>query len=220
MEIGILGSGTVGRTLGARLRTLGHAVAIGSRDAAKPEAREWAVAHGAVATDFAGAAEAGTLLVNATAGSASLDALRAAGEGALGDKVLIDIANPLDFSVGFPPSLTVANRDSLGEQIQRAFPRLRVVKALNTVTAPVMVDPGGVGGGVHDVFLAGDDAAAKAQTAELLTSIGWLPERIRDLGGIDAARGLEMYLPLWIRLTSRLGTAQFNIRIVVAGEPS
>lgn len=214
MDIGILGSGTVGRTLGAKLRQLGHGVAIGSRDAAKPEARDWAAAQGAVATDFAGAAAAGSLLINATAGSASLEALRAAGEQALGDKVLIDIANPLDFSGGFPPALTVANRDSLAEQIQRAFPRLRVVKALNTVTAPVMVDPAGVGGGDHDVFLAGDDTTAKAQTAELLVSFGWRPERIRDLGGIDAARGLEMYLPLWIRIMGRLGTAQFNIRIV------
>ena len=88
------------------------------------------------------------------------------------------------------------------------------MKALNTVTAPVMVDPGGVGGGVHDAFLAGDDAEAKAQVATLLASLGWRPERIRDLGGIGAARGLEMYLPLWIRLMGRLGTAQFNIRVV------
>ncbi|WP_077490049.1 NADPH-dependent F420 reductase [Sinomonas mesophila] len=214
MDIGILGSGTVGRTLGARLRQLGHRVALGSRDAAKPEARAWAAAHGALSTDFAGAAAAGSLLVNATAGSASLDALRAAGEPALGNKVLLDVANPLDFSGGYPPTLTVANRDSLGEQIQRAFPRLRVVKALNTVTAAVMVDPAGIGAGVHDVFLAGEDAGAKAQAGELLASFGWRPERIRDLGGIDAARGLEMYLPLWIRLTGLLGTAQFNIRIV------
>ncbi|MDQ4503273.1 NAD(P)-binding domain-containing protein [Sinomonas sp. ASV322] len=214
MEIGILGSGTVGRTLGAKFLELGHRVTIGSRDAAKPEAIEWADAHGADATDFAEAAEAGELLVNATAGAASLDVLLSVGAEALGGKVLIDVANRLDFSAGFPPFVTVSNHRSLGEELQHAFPSLRVVKALNTVNAAVMIAPERIGGGVHDVFVAGDDAEAKRDVVELLAAFGWRRDRIRDLGGIKAARGLETYLPLWLELMGLLGTAEFNIRIV------
>ena len=218
MEIGILGSGTVGTTLGTAFTKLGHSVTIGSRDAAKPEALEWAAAHHAHAADFAEAAEAGELLVNATSGTASLDVLLSVGAEALGGKVLIDVANPLDFSAGFPPFLSVSNRTSLAEQLQHAFPSLRVVKALNTVNASVMVAPERIADGVHDTFLAGDDDDAKADVAALLVSLGWRRDRIRDLGGITAARGLEMYLPLWVRLMGSLGTAEFNIRIVQAGE--
>jgi predicted dinucleotide-binding enzyme len=171
-------------------------------------------ATGGQATDFAAAAETGELLVNATPGTASLEVLEGIGTDRLGEKILLDLANPLDFSRGFPPFLSIANQDSLGEQLQRAFPSVRVVKALNTVTAAVMVAPQNVGGGEHDVFIAGEDAGAKAEVRALVLSMGWRPERVRDLGGIDAARSLEMYLPLWLRLMGELGTAQFNIRIV------
>lgn len=218
MHIGILGSGTVGRTLGARFRALGHEVTIGSRSGSKPEAHEWAAAHGAAAADYRGTAAAGEVLVNATPGTASLGVLEAAGIESLASKVLIDVANPLDFSEGFPPGLAVANRDSLAEQIQRMYPALRVVKALNTVNASVMVAPESVGGGVHDIFVAGDDPGAKAQVSGLLAEMGWRTDRIRDLGGIRAARGLEMYLPLWLEIMGGIGTAEFNIRIVVGGD--
>jgi len=127
-------------------------------------------------------------------------------------KVLIDVANALAGD-GFPPTLSVCNTESLGEQIQRAFPNARVVKALNTVTANVMVNPGMISGG-HNVFVAGNDASAKATVSTLLQSFGWDAGDVVDLGDISCARGAEMYMPLWIRLYIALGTPNFNIRIV------
>jgi predicted dinucleotide-binding enzyme len=126
---------------------------------------------------------------------------------------VVDVANPLDFSQGMPPTLSVSNDDSLAEQIQREFPDARVVKALNTVNAAVMVNPVP---GTH-VFVCSDDDAAKAEVAELLQSFGWGADAIVDLGGIDGARGAEMYLPLWVRMMGVLGTPDFNIAIVRRG---
>jgi len=151
-------------------------------------------------------------VVNATSGAASLGALASAGAESLAGKVLIDIANPLDFSRGMPPTLTVANIDSLAEQIQRAFPDAKVVKALNTMNCEVMVQPALVPGS-HDAFVCGDDAEAKATVAELLRSFGWPDENVIDLGDLTAARGLEMVLPLWVRLMSVLGTRHFNFHV-------
>ena len=153
--------------------------------------------------------------MNATNGAGSIAMLELAGEEHLAGKVLIDIANPLDFSQGRPPSLFVSNTDSLGEQIQRRFPEAKVVKALNTMNCEVMVDPSKVPG-EHDVFLCGEDAEAKRQVAELLESFGWLATRIRDLGGISSARGTEMYVALWLRLWGTVGTGYFNIAVVRA----
>jgi hypothetical protein len=161
------------------------------------------------------AAAPAELIVNATNGAGSIEALEAAGESNLAGKVLIDISNPLDFSQGLPPSLFVSNTDSLGEQIQRRFPQARVVKALNTMNCEVMVDPDKVPG-EHDVFLCGEDEGAKQQVAELLQSFGWPADRIIDLGGISSARGPEMYLPLWLMLWGALGTGYFNIVVVRA----
>lgn len=215
MNIGVLGTGIVGRTLATRLLEFGHVVAMGTRDAANPRAREWlglvGTARGARIATFPDAASHGALVINATAGAGSLAALKAAGERNLHGKVLIDVANPLDFSHGMPPTLVVANTDSLGEQIQRALPGARVVKTLNTVTAEVMVHPRELPEETT-MFVAGDDAEAKATAADLLRSFGWAS--ILDLGGIESARGMEMYLPLWISLMSAQGTAGFNIRLV------
>ena len=163
----------------------------------------------------ADAAADADLIVNATNGAGSIAMLEAAGEDNLAGKVLIDIANPLDFSQGRPPSLFVSNTDSLGEQIQRRFPEAKVVKALNTMNCEVMVDPGKVPG-EHDVFLCGEDSEAKRQVGELLESFGWPAERIRDVGGISSARGTEMYVALWLRLWGALGTGYFNIAVVRA----
>ena len=129
----------------------------------------------------------GEVLVNATAGAASLDALKAAGENNLEGKVLIDIANPLDFSAGMPPTFTVANTDSLAEQIQRTFPGARVVKALNTVTAAVMVEPVIVPGN-HNAFICGNEAAAKETVSDLLETFGWPRSAVIDIG-TSVARG-------------------------------
>jgi 8-hydroxy-5-deazaflavin:NADPH oxidoreductase len=153
--------------------------------------------------------------VNATNGAGSIEMLESAGEDNLAGKVLVDIANALDFSQGRPPSLFVCNTDSLGEQIQRRFPQARVVKALNTMNCEVMVDPAKVPG-EHDVFVCGEDADAKGQVSELLESFGWPAGRIRDLGGIASARCTEMYVALWIRLWGALGTGYFNIAVVRA----
>jgi 8-hydroxy-5-deazaflavin:NADPH oxidoreductase len=191
----------VGTTIAGKLRELGHDVLIGSRTASSE------------AVPFANAAVHGELVFNCTNGNASLDALNAAGAENLAGKVLIDVANALDFSHGRPPLVGVSTGDSIGEQIQRAFPEAKVVKALNTVNANVMVDPSIVPG-EHDIFMSGDDDAAKAQVAELLQSFGWTAERILDLGDITAARAQELYVALWVRLTGVAGGATFNIHVV------
>lgn len=215
MKIGVLGTGMVGHALATRFVELGHEVVMGSRDAANPKAVEWAQAAGEHASTgtFADAAGFGDVVVNATAGVASLDALRSAGAGPLAGKVLVDVANPLDTSHGMPPTLAVANTDSLAEAIQREFPAARVVKALNTVNCSVMVQPSVVPG-EHHVFVAGDDGDAKGVVLRLLAELGWGAESVIDLGGIRAARGMEMYLPLWVSLMQTLGTAAFNVRVV------
>ena len=219
MKVGILGSGNVGRTLGTALIARGEDVMIGTRSPEAPGADtplgKWLAGtdqKGRVAS-FPDTAAHGEVVINATAGTASLDALALAGRGNLRGKILIDVANPLDFSGGMPPVLSVSNRDSLGEQIQRALPDVRVVKALNTVTASLMVDPGQLAGGDHHLFICGDDDAAKQEVSEMLSRwFGW--RNILDIGDITCARGAEMLLPLWIRLYSALGTPMFNFKLV------
>lgn len=201
MRIGVLGTGVVGTTIAGKLRELGHDVLIGSRTA------------GEDAVPFADAAAHGELVFNCTNGNASLEALNAAGAENLVGKVLIDVANALDFSQGRPPLVGVSTGDSVGEQIQRAFPEAKVVKALNTVNANMMVDPG-VLPGEHDIFLCGDDEEAKGQVTELLQSFGWPADRILDLGDITAARAQELYVALWLRLMGVAGSATLNIHLV------
>ncbi len=160
---------------------------------------------------FSEAACHGEMLFNCTAGGRSLEALDQAGAANLDGKVLVDVANALDFSHGMPPSLSVCNTDSLAEQIQRAFPGTRVVKSLNTMTAGVMVNPALVPG-EHAVFVCGNDESAKTQVRELLQNeFGW--QSVIDLGDISAARSVEMVLPLWVRLMGVLGTPFFNFCI-------
>ncbi len=216
----------MGQTLAAKLDELGHDVVMGTRDPAETLARSapspmgnppfsaWHAEHPRVrVAPFAEAAQHGELLINATSGMGALNALRMAGEDNLAGKVLIDASNPLDFSHGMPPSLAVCNTDSTGEQIQRLFPQARVVKALNTVTASLMVNPGLVNGGDHTLFICGNDAGAKAQVTGCLKEwFGW--RDLLDLGDITAARGMEMYLPLWLRAWGALGTGVFNVKIV------
>ena len=214
MNIGILGTGTVGATIGSKLLELGHAVKMGARSATNEKAAAWAGSQGPNASygTFADAAAFGEMVFNCTAGQASLAALEQAGAGNLNGKVLVDIANALDFSRGMPPSLTVSSTDSLAEQIQRAFPAARVVKTLNTMNAGVMVNPALVPGD-HDVFVSGNDADAKAQvTALLRDGFGW--RSIIDLGDITSARGVEMILPLWVGLMMVKQTPMFNFKVV------
>jgi 8-hydroxy-5-deazaflavin:NADPH oxidoreductase len=213
-KIAVLGTGVVGRTIGSKLIELGHEVRMGSRRAGNDAAVAWAERFGDAAGEgsFGDAAGVGEIVFNCTAGGSSLDVLAAAGEANLTGKVLIDVANPLDFSAGMPPTLSICNDDSLGERIQATFPEARVVKTLNTVNSAVMVEPGRVGGD-HVVFVCGEDAGAKGEVEQLLESFGWPAKRIVDLGGIAAARGTEMYLPLWLQLMGATGTPRINILV-------
>lgn len=226
MKIGVFGTSIVGQAISGKLAELGHDVIVGTRDVAKtlahvdphpygfPAFSVWQKEHTNVKLGtFADAAKHGEIVFNATNGDASLKALELAGESNLNGKILVDIANPLDFSKGNPPSLSVSNTDSLGEQIQRAYPDVKVVKALNTVTALLMVNPTLVGNGDHTIFVCGNDATAKAQVAEWLKGwFGW--KDVMDLGDITSSRGTEMYLPIWLRIWGALGTGMFNVKIV------
>lgn len=207
----MLGTGMVGRTLAPAFAALGHDVVVGTRHPGTTAARDdWTLELPLRAyPDVAAGAD---LVVNATNGRASLAVLAAVGAAALDGRVLLDVANPLDASAGFPPTLAVKDTDSLAEQIQRAFPGARVVKSLNTVNCNVMVDPTRVGDGGTTMFVAGDDAGARGVVVSLLQTLGW--RDVIEFEELSAARGMEMWLPLWIRLMGRLGTADFNIRVV------
>jgi predicted dinucleotide-binding enzyme len=214
MRIAVIGSGIVGRTLAQAFAERGHEVAVGTRDPEETGRREeWSGTSLPLQPLESVAADA-DLVVNATSGSASLEALGRVGSDHLSGKVLLDVSNPLDFSNGFPPTLTVKDTDSVAEQLQRAFPDARVVKSLNTVTASVMVDPASVGEGDTSMFVAGDDAGARAETRSLLESLGW--RDVIELDGLQNARGLEMWVALWVRLMGTLGTPVFNIKVVRA----
>ena len=212
MRIGILGTGVVGQTVGGKLVTLGHDVKLGSRTATNEKAAKWVAQQGARASQgtFEDAAAFGEIVFNCTSGMVSLEALQSAGASNLSGKVLVDVSNPLDFSHGMPPTLSVCNSDSLGEQIQRAFPDAKVVKTLNTMNTGVMVNPSSVPGD-HDVFVCGNDPDAESHVSDLLRSFGW--RTIVDLGDISAARGVEMILPVWLRLMNTFKTATFNFHV-------
>ena len=214
MRFAVLGTGMVGQSIANKLVQLGHEVRMGGRSRGNDKAVAWAREAGARASEgsFADAAAFGEVIFNCTLGSASLEALAAAGAENLRDKILIDVSNPLDLSKGMPPTLFAGNTDSLGEQIQRAFPEAKVVKTLNTINCQLMVEPTKLRGGEHDVFVSGNDAGAKERVAEILRTFGW--KHIIDLGDIATARGTESYLPLWLRLWGALQTADFNIKIV------
>jgi len=217
MKIGVLGAGMVGATIATKLIELGQEVMMGSRNAGGEKAVTWAQANGANASQgaYAQAARFGEILFNCTQGTASIEALQMAGADNLKGKILIDVANPLDFSHGPPPTLSICNTDSLGEQIQRTFPETKVVKTLNTVNCEVMVNPALVPGD-HDIFVCGNDADAKARVAELLKQwFGW--RSVIDLGDISAARATEQMMPIWLRLYGVLGVLHFNVRVVAEG---
>ena len=216
MKIGILGTGIVGETLGTKLVQLEQSVTMGSRTPNNEKALAWVEKTGsnAFAGTFADAAKFGEILFNCTSGAVSLEALKLAGAENMHGKILVDVANPLDFSKGMPPTLTVSNNDSLGEQIQRAYPEVKVVKALNTLTSLIMVNPQSLAGGDHDLFICGNDAEAKKTVTAILVSFGWKSEHIYDLGDITNARGTESLLPLWIRLMGKFQSPMFQWNVV------
>ncbi len=141
MRFGVLGTGVAGQTIGGKLVAMGHDVMMGARAADNQKVLAFAERTGGRAGTFADAAAFGDMVINCTRGDTSLATLSALAPQLRG-KVLLDVANPLDFSKGFPPHLTVSNTDSLAEQIQRALPETSVVKSLNTVNAAVMIEPG------------------------------------------------------------------------------
>ncbi|MEI2717098.1 MAG: NAD(P)-binding domain-containing protein [Candidatus Nanopelagicales bacterium] len=225
MNIGILGSGMVGQTLATALAAAGHAVMIGTREPAATLARQeadgygnppfgvWLSEHPDVTLGtFAESAAHGDALILATTGSAAKTVLESAGDATDG-KILLDITNPLDFSAGMPPTLFVCNTDSLAEQLQQAFPAIRLVKTLNTMNAALMVAPGSLADGHHTVFVSGNDETAKQQVIAWLGEwFGW--KDVIDLGDVSTARGTESLLPIWLRLMGALGTTDFQFKIV------
>ena len=225
MNIGVLGTGVVAKTIAGKLGALGHSVKMGTRDPKAtldrndkdmfggPPIRTWLESNPKVSlATFRDAAAHGPTAFSALSGNGVLAALEPA-SAELAGKVLIDISNPLDFSKGMPPTLSVSNTDSLGEQIQRALPKTKVVKSLNTVNASVMVEPGALANGDHTMFVAGNDAGAKSEVTKILKEwFGW--KDVIDLGDVTMSRGLEMWLPLWVRLYAALKTPSFNLKIV------
>lgn len=227
MKTAVLGTGIVGQVIANRLAGLGHEVIIGTRDVNMTLARtgkdnygnppfgEWLKQNMNIKVGtYREAATASEIIFNCTQGQGSIEALKQAGDQNLKGKIVIDIANPLDFSKGMPPFLSPGNTDSLGESIQRAFPEVRVVKTLNTMNCFLMVNPEALPGD-HNVFISGNDANAKATAKDLLKSFGWKERNIIDLGDITTARGTEQLLPIWIRLYGALQTPMFNFQIVV-----
>ncbi len=224
MNISILGTGIVGRAHAGKLAGLGHNVVVGTRDINKtlankekdgmgnPPFREWQASHSGVKlVTLEDATKHGEVIFNALNGEAAVAALKSLEQNLKG-KVLVDIANPLDFSRGMPPSLLISNTTSLGEQIQQALPEVKVVKAFNTMNAFLQVDPHQLAGGDHHLFLSGNDEGAKKIVTKIARSYGW--KYILDLGDITTARGPEMYLPLWLRIWGALQVPNFNIKVI------
>lgn len=208
--IGILGTGQVGLTLAGRLAGLGFTVTVGARSADSASlgpAAELGVRVGS----FADAADGAGLLINATNGLHSEQALAAVGEPALAGLTVLDLANALKPSAGGWPTPVVSADDSVGQRLQRAFPSARIVKSLCTMACSVMAQPSTVPGD-HVAFLSGDDDGAKQQVRQLLEAMGWRPVQLIDLGGIETAAAQELLMPLWMRVTIGRGSGapRFN----------
>lgn len=213
MKVAVLGTGMVGKALAARIAELGHEVTVGARDATSESLTAFEELEGVDTADFAGAARDAELVINATNGMHSLEALAAAGN--LGGKVVLDVANELDASSGMPPKPLAGPDNSLGRKIQEAFPAAHVVKSLNTMNCNIMVDPSLVPGD-HVVFVSGDDGGAKSTVTGLLKQFGWRDEQIVDLGGIDSAASAEMMMSIWLRVMMArggFGAGPFNFAI-------
>jgi 8-hydroxy-5-deazaflavin:NADPH oxidoreductase len=212
-RVGVLGSGEVGRRLAEGFRSRGHDVMIGSRDPAKPDLSEWLSDRGAgiEAGTFAETAAHGDLIVLAVLGDAAEEAIAAAGAGNFTGKVVIDAMNPLDFSGGFPPKLSICGEDSLGERVQRALPDAKVVKAFNTIGNPYFVDPG-FADGQPTMLIAGDDEAAKRTVADVLADFGW--SDTIDIGGIEGSRELEAICIVWVKIGGARGAWDHGFRLL------
>jgi 8-hydroxy-5-deazaflavin:NADPH oxidoreductase len=213
-NVGVLGTGVVGQRLAAGFRGRGHEVRIGSRDPDKPELREWLAGEGAGihAGTFAEAAAMGELVVLAVLGDAAEQVIADAGPESFAGKVVIDAMNPLDFSGGFPPKLSISGEDSLGERVQRALPEAKVVKAFNIIGNPYFVDPS-FSEGRPTMLIAGDDADAKRTVTDLLADFGW--SDVVDLGGIEGSRELEAICIAWVKIGGSRGAWDHGFKLLV-----
>jgi 8-hydroxy-5-deazaflavin:NADPH oxidoreductase len=229
MKIGIIGTGAVGKTIASKLVELNHEITMGTRNVSEkvasrekdiygnPPFNEWFKTNNKVKLgSFSEAAAFGDLIINATNGGNSVTALINAGAKNLAGKILIDIANPLDFSKGMPPTLLpgLNNTNSLAEEIQKTFPDAMVVKTLNTMWCGLMVNPAMIGNGDHINFISGNNAQAKDKVKKLLNEFGWLDENIIDIGDITGARATESLLPIWLKIMEVTKTGTFNFRLV------
>jgi predicted dinucleotide-binding enzyme len=218
MNIGVLGTGMVGEAIATALTEKEHNVKMGSRSANNEKAAEWVKkSNNATQGDFNDAASFGEMVFLCLNGAHALDAVNSVDANNVARKIVIDITNPLDFSKGMPPRLLdgLSNSNSLGEEIQKAWPGARVVKVFNTVNANVMVNPKLVNNGDHSLFICGDDADAKNKVKHFLVdTFGWKPENLLDLGGISSARVTEAYVPFWVSMMQALGTPMFSIKVV------
>lgn len=224
MKITILGTGGVGKAFAVRLAELGHTITVGTRDVVKTlddsgekGFKTFLDANPKIKlANFKEAATSGELLINVTKGAYTLDALKRAGAEAMAGKVLIDISNPLDFSKGMPPCLIpeLSNTNSLGEEIQKLFPKTKVVKTLNTMWNGLMLNPSLIGNGDHVNYLCGNDSEAKKQVVAFLNELGWKNESLLDLGDLTAARATEATLPIWLRVYGAKQSGAFNFKIV------
>lgn len=208
MKVGILGSGDVAKALGTGFVTLGHEVRLGSRTKENPKTVAWAKGtngKGSTGT-FAEAAAFGEVLVLATLGVATPEAIRLAGVSHFDGKVVIDATNPLAFSPQGAPSLAVGHTNSAGEQNQKAIPRAHVVKAFNIVGNSLMFRPN-LPGGPPDMFICGNDAPAKEKVRKILHDFGW--PSVIDIGGIEGSRELESLCILWVK--SAVSFGNYNI---------
>jgi 8-hydroxy-5-deazaflavin:NADPH oxidoreductase len=218
MKIAVLGTGMVGDTIGSKMIELGHEVKMGSRTADNEKAKAFVAKYDgkASAGTFADAAAFGEIIFNCTAGGSSVEALKMAGEANINGKIIVDIANPLDFSKGAPPSLipALSNTHSLGEEIQKTFPSAKVVKTLNTMWCGLMVNPAMINKGEHTNFICGNEVDAKQKVKTLLNEFGWRNENLLDLGDITSARGTEAVLPIWLRIWNATQNGAFNFKVV------
>ncbi len=221
MKIAILGTGNVGQTFATKFIELGNQVMMGTRNVTdtmqKEKFAEWHTTNAKVQMGtFEEAVAYGEIVLNALQGAATIAAISSANEMYYDNKIILDVSNPLDTSKGFPPTLLegLNNTNSLAEEIQKTFPKAKVVKTLSTMWCGLMVNPAMIGNGDHNTFIAGNDDDAKIKVKEILASFGWKASNILDLGDITKARGVEMYLPLWLSIYGATNNGAFNIKIV------
>ena len=219
MKIGIIGTGVVGESLATALIGKGHEVRLGSRTDGTEKTKEWAKTQGGLASvgTFNDTAAFGELVFICLNGEHALDVVtNHISAEHLSGKIIIDVTNPLDFSLGMPPSILKEYRDvSLSEHIQQAAPTAYVVKTLNTVNYKLMVDARVVNDAAHHLFVCGDHADAKNKVKHLLVdNFHWKPEDLIDLGELKSARCTEAIVPFWVLVYSSVGTPLFNFKIV------